>query len=339
MATLRICAVALAGALAAAPTLALTQQIALRATPGSLVGVVSDTTGTPIDADVWLGGNKRRMTTGPDGRFRFENVTPGKHTIAARRVGFYPRTATIAVPDSGVIVLMQLIPLPNQLPTVVTSAVRGGLSGMIGDASFHVLKDATIEVVAANRRATSDSAGEFFIDLKPGKHMVRVSRPGFAGRFVSVTVPRDSGRRMQVWLTPSTRDISTQDSYAAMSLESRIMRRNPVYSALLTREDMERLGQSSLQQLSATLAVQRVDDRCMVTMPAFTDPFTDMARVGETAPGMMPVWALDAADLEFLEVYVGKASRNTQRSIARGPVRASSMAPASCPTIIAWLRK
>jgi hypothetical protein len=340
MTTIRTWALAVTGALIAAPTMAVSQQIDLRIGPGVVVGVVTDTAGRPIDAELFLSGRQSRAVAGLDGRFRFVGVSPGRLEIAARRVGYYPRTMRTSVPDSGIFVTIKLVPLPNRLPPVITAAARGGLSGVVGDTSFQRLGNAQIEVVAGGRAVKTDSAGEFYVPLKPGKHMVRVSRLGYATRLVSVTVPRDSGRRMQVWLSPSDEGFANKEAFAIQSMERRVIRRNPVYSTLLSREDMEKLGPKPLHAVASNAAVQRVNEDCPVSLPAYTDPFSDMPSSSDPgAASSIPLWALDAEDVEFMEIYANtKPARVAQRSMRAGPVVQKS-APAGCPTIIVWLRK
>lgn len=318
-----------------APSPIAAQRGGLRASPGTVVGLVNDTSGTPVDADVALGSEKRRVTTGVDGRFRFDDVKAGSYVIVARRVGFSPRSATIVVTDTGVVVRLTLVPLPNRLPPVITTADRGGLSGVIGDTTFSALKGARIEVIGSGRATTTDSAGEFFVDVNTGKYMVKVSHAGFATRLVSVTVPVMQGKRMQLWLTPAARASTNRDEAAVRALQARLIRRGPAFSSLFTSEDIEKVGFRNLSQIASSAAVQYVDNSCPVMFPAFAEsqPINGMS------PTSLPMWAVDAKDLEFVEVYTTKPARNTQTSIRAGPRVARPAAQPRCPTIIAWLRK
>jgi len=323
-----------------APRSALSQYIALRSAPGVVVGVVSDTTGAPLEgADVVLAG-KHRASTGPDGRFRFDSVVAGRLAIAARRLGFRPLTRVITVPDSGAIVLVSLVPLPNRLPPVVTSASRGGLSGVVADTAFKLLHGVEIYAVGSGKRASTDSAGEFYVDLKPGQYMVAVSRDGFATRTLSITVPRDSGRRVQIQLRGADRAMARRDANALKSLQARLIRRSAVWSKVFTAEDIEASGTKSIRQLAAFAAVARVDDSCPALLPAYAD----MERLEGSLAGSVPLWAIDPKDVEFMEVYATSGTqRYTQKSLrsgARMPSRPrnTSVTPA-CPQVIVWLKR
>jgi hypothetical protein len=326
---------ALVGVLALAPCNVDAQQGPLIAIPGSVVGAVTDANGAPLDADVTFGSAKNRVTTGPSGRFRFDEIKAGKYTITARRVGYFPRTASVSIGDAGAVVLLTLVALPNRLPAVITSAERGGLSGYVGDTLLGPIADAQIEIIGENRRATTDTAGEFHISVSTGKYMVKVSRPNFATRMVSVTVPAFSGRRMEVSLVPASHGASNRDEAAARALQARLVRRNAAYSKLFTAEDMEKAGFKSLGQVASSGAVQYVDNSCPVMLPALADN----PGVEGLPRGSVPLWSLDAADLEFVEIYSSKPARNTQKSILSGPRVARPAQASKCPMIIAWLKK
>jgi hypothetical protein len=336
MATLRTWALALTGALGMASSISDAQQGPIVASPGVVVGAVTDANGRPLEADVTFGSSKNRETTGPDGRFRFADVKAGKYTMAARRVGYFPRTTSVEIGDSGAVVMLALVALPNKLPPVITEAERGGLSGHVGDTLFGPLPNAVIEVIGENRRATTDSSGEFYIPIGTGKYMVKVSRPNFATRMVSVTVPVTRGRRMEVALIPASRATSNRDEAAARGLQARLIRRNAAYSKLFTAEDIEKIGFKSLGQVASSGAVQYVDNSCPVMLPALAEneAIEGMPR------GAVPLWSLDAADLEFVEIYTAKPPRQSQTSIGRGAPRSVRRPPPpKCPQIIAWLKK
>jgi hypothetical protein len=295
--------------------------------PRTLVGVVSDTLGSTIDSvDVFIASLKRHTMSGADGRFRFDDVKPGTYDVSTRRLGFLPQLRRVKVGDEGGTMTFSLVPYMRGLPPVVSSAARGGLSGVIGDTAYNIVSGAQISVIASDRRATSDSTGSFFLDLKPGKHLVRVAAPGFAARLVSVTIPNDSGRRMTVWLTPSTRGESARESWAIDNLNARLLRRDPVHSTIYSREDINSIGPTDIIQLAVMGAHQPVDDDC----PAFIDG----------GPRTAPIWAFSPSDIETMETYTQKRPSYAPKSImGRGVYR--EPAPANdCPvTVYLWLRK
>jgi hypothetical protein len=296
--------------------------------PRTIVGVVLDTLGNPVDsADLFIASLKRHTLSGPDGTFRFNDVKAGPYEIAARRLGFYPQVQATTVDDKGGVVSFSLLPGIRALPPVVTSVVRGGLSGVIGDTAYNIVSGAEISVAASDHRTVSDSTGKFFLDLKPGKYMVSVARPGYRSRLVSVTVPNDSGRRMVVWLTPSNRGQNARDAYALDQLNARLARRNPVWSNIYTREDINKLGIEDGIQLARVGSNTNLDDRCWAIL--------------DGGPGRLPLWAIPTADIEAMETYTARPPRGGVTRINRNqPIRAQAQPANPCgATIYVWLRK
>src|SRR5438105_6603622 len=114
----------------------------IRLTPagaGTLTGIVRDAVGQPVDsAEVIIQSADKRTTTKADGSFRFEELKQGVYVVAARRVGYLPQTRSVNVGPIGGVVAFGLVSLFNTLPTVVTSASRGGLSGVVGDSAYNI---------------------------------------------------------------------------------------------------------------------------------------------------------------------------------------------------------
>ncbi|HEX8945850.1 MAG TPA: carboxypeptidase-like regulatory domain-containing protein [Gemmatimonadaceae bacterium] len=295
--------------------------------PRTLVGVVSDTLGNPVDSvEVFITSLKRRTMSTADGAFRFDDLKAGTYDVTTRRLGFLPQLRRVNVGGQGGTTTFSLIPYMRGLPPVVSAAARGGLSGVIGDTAYNIVAGAQISVMASDRRAVSDSTGAFFLDLKPGRHLVRVKAPGFASRLVSVTIPNDSGRRMVVWLSPSTRGESAREEWAMDGLNERLMRRNPVWSTIYSREDIIRMGMTDAAQIATIAARKRVDESC----PAIIDG----------GPRTAPIWAFAASDIETIETYASRpASYGPTSIMSRGhaPPPAES---SDCPiTVYLWLRK
>jgi len=331
----RLTLVLAAIAIAAAPASGRGQDIQLR-TPGprTLTGVVKDTTGFVLDAEIMIVQLKLRTSADASGQFTFRDVRPGRYQVGARRLGYFPQVKTVIVTEEGGVVEFSLVPMAHALPPVVTAAQRGGLSGVVGDTAFNVIQGAEVQIISTARRATSDSTGSFFIDAPPGKHMVRVKREGFAPRMISVTVPRDSGRRMLVWLQPASDASMRREEAAIDSMRERLMRRSVATSALYTREDINRVGFKELSQIAQSASAQYVDEMaCSAILPG--------------TGRRVPLWTLSASELEAVEVYWSNQKR-ARYTIGGNSARAmpsikSIAAPPSaftgCPTIYAWLRK
>ena len=104
------------------------------------------------------------------------------------------------------------------------------------------------------------------------------------------------------------------------------MRRNVVWSTLYTREDIAKSGKELLSELVNAGAGKAVD------------PNLCMARID----GLIsePIWTIDAADIETLEVYVQRPARGAVTSInPRGTQRRPATPEQGCPQVFVWLRK
>jgi hypothetical protein len=296
--------------------------------PKTLVGIVTDTLGNPVDSvELVISSLKRQAMSKSDGTFRFDDIKPGPYQVLARRLGYYPQVQSATVDDKGGVVSFAILPGIRALPPVVTSVPRGGLSGVIGDTAYNIVSEAQVSVIASDRRTLSDSLGRFSLDLKPGKYMVSVSRPGYRTRLVSVTVPNDSGRRMTVWLTPTNRGQNNRDAMAFDALAARLARRNPVWSNIYTREDINRTGIEDGVQLARLGANKNMDDTCSAII--------------DGGPRRLPLWAIDAADIEAMETYTTPPPRRTITSINRNaPIRGQAQGTTTCgATVFVWLRK
>ena len=296
--------------------------------PKTLVGIVTDTLGNPVDSvELVISSLKRQTMSRSDGTFRFDDVKPGPYQVLARRLGYYPQVQSTTVDDKGGVVSFSILLGIRALPPVVSSVARGGLSGVIGDTAYNIVGDAQVAVIASDHRTLSDSLGRFFLDLKPGKYMVSVSRPGYRTRLVSVTVPSDSGRRMTVWLTPTNVGQNNRDAMAFDGLAARLARRNPVWSNIYTREDINKTGIEDGVQLARLGANKNMDDTCSAII--------------DGGPRRLPLWAIDAADIEAMETYTTPPARRTVTSINRNrPIRGQTPENNVCgATVFVWLRK
>jgi hypothetical protein len=323
------------------PVSALAQQrgdtMPQRAAGRTIIGMVTDSAERAIDsAEVFLTRVRRSTSADSAGRFRFDDVKPGEYQIAARRLGYYPQSRTVTVmKDSAVIVRFALVPHARGLPPVVSSARRGGLSGVVGDTAWAAIKDAQISVVSGTRRAISDSMGSFHIDLPPGRHMVRVTREGYAPQMVSATVPKDSGRRMMVFLRPSAVGETAIEQVSIMETEMRLARRSPAYSSIITREDINKGPWTELSQIAQSAASRPLPPDCLAWV--------------DGGPKREYIWAIRASEIEMVEVYRTRAARRTVTSINGGGRRIGDTRPifgvtpgltTECPDeVYVWLRK
>ncbi len=182
----------------------------------------------------------------------------------------------------------------------------------------------------------SDSAGGFYLDVTPGRYLLRVTQPGYASQVASVTVPENEGRRVAVWLAESTVGAIAREAVAAFDLNERLVMRNAAHSRLFSREDLAALNTTHADRVASIGAVQRVDDACEAII--------------DGGPRREPLWALSTSDIEFIEVYVPRPARptpygrasgipgTTGGTVARGGSR--SAARTECTVgVYVWLRR
>jgi hypothetical protein len=272
-----------------------------------------------------VGAGEAEAYTDSTGRFHVDKLGGGTYALIVRRVGYLPLARDIVVGEAGLSIDVLLSPAPAALPTVVTAAARGGLSGVVVDTAQNLLVNVGVSVLGANRQANTDSTGSFYTPLRSGRYMVRLSHPGFATRLVSVTVPRDSGRRIFVGLAPATRAMSVRQANALWDLRRRlIFSTGPNH--VFTHEDMASLGFTEIDRFARISVVHPVDPACMAILDG--DPSEQQ-----------PIWTLHASDLEMLEVYSSEPTMSISRDVHRAHEAPGSQRPGRCPTIIAWLRK
>jgi TonB-linked SusC/RagA family outer membrane protein len=100
---------------------------------GQIAGTVSDSSsgGPVIGAQVTVGGTTLGAVTNEEGRFTVVGVSPGTHTIDARRLGFAPRTIRGVQVTAGqtTTVDIQLSPVAFRLQEQVTTGVVDPTSG------------------------------------------------------------------------------------------------------------------------------------------------------------------------------------------------------------------
>ena len=300
--------------------------------PHTIIGFVADTLAAPLDSvEVFIASLKLHATASAQGMFRFDQLKTGSYEISARRFGYFPQVRDVVVGDSGGVVTFALVPRQQSLPTVVSSAVRGGLSGVVGDSSYNILEGAVVTLIATDHAARTDSTGSFYMDAKPGRYMVRVARPGYVSRLLSVTIPNDSGRRILVGLAPATRPPLAREEAAIFELSMRLTRRS-VMSKIYTREDINRMGMTELQQIATAGAFQRVDESCQAIING--------------GPVTMPIWLITAADIESVEIYPPDPEARRRAFVPTSingnqPIRTQGgTRRTDCPvTVYVWLRR
>ncbi|MGH2347888.1 MAG: SusC/RagA family TonB-linked outer membrane protein [bacterium] len=99
---------------------------------GQITGTVSDSvTGQPVaSAEVSVVGTTHRTRTRDDGRYTIAAVSPGRHLVEVRRLGYVPQRQTVDVPALGeVTVDFRLAATAFRLQEVVVTGVAGETEG------------------------------------------------------------------------------------------------------------------------------------------------------------------------------------------------------------------
>lgn len=294
--------------------------------PRTIVGVVRDTAGHPVDsADITIASKQRRTKSAGDGSFRISDLESGRYNVAVRKIGYIAETQPVLVGDSGAVIEFALIPLPRRLPPVVTSVSRGGLSGIVTDTMLRPLTNVDVRVYAAAMSVRTDSNGFFFADVKPGPYMIRISRRGYGSQVLSVRVPPDSGRRIAAFLSPASTGENNREVQMLIDMSHRIAVRNVVWSNVLTREDIMKMNIPDATMLVAASAGRRVEPDCPI-------------RINGDSSRQVGLWEIEPGDIEFMETYTPRPVRMENRSIMNGG-RVRRPAEPRCVPVFIWLRK
>lgn len=254
------------------------------------------------DAEVYVVGVEARLRTQDDGRALLVGVREGHYEVAVRRVGFLPRRVTVPVTrDSTIYTVVVLVPTTTRLAPVVTAATRTGLFGTVSDTSLRALRGARVSVAGSGRSIRTDSAGRFFMSLRGGSYMLRVERDSFAIQTFAVTVPKDSGREVAVWLVPQSqrnRAVYAVEATRQFDLDQRMIRANPAASRFYTRDQLIALGINDMARLARQWATGGITALCLIQIMG-------TAHVGGYS---VPLTSVITDEVEFVEVYFGGGS-------------------------------
>ena len=298
--------------------------------PGVIRGVIIDSAGRPIEnVDVSVEQLQRRMRTSSDGRFLFADVKSGKYTVSVRSIGYESASSKITVKDSAVTVRFALTRRPFSLPARVTTASRGGLSGVIADTGYAPLADVRVRVVAEEGETRTDARGAFFMPLKPGRYLLRIERDGYARQLIGVTIPETEGRELAAWMIPQRGRDNPQVGANLFEMRVRKIRAGPARSRFYSREEIDKLGYADLLPFMRGGVGLPLNQDCWVLING--------------GPRRDQLWNLSTDDIEFIEVYepqpprvtAGPASGSRERL---ANMRASTVEP-GCAELIVWTRQ
>lgn len=282
--------------------------------PHTIAGVVRDTLSRPVEgAEVSIISLRRRAVSGSDGSFRLDDIPFGTFDVRARRVGFAPQVREVMVGGDGGTAIFALVPLTQRLPAVVSSAVRGGLSGVIADTSYAGLAGVRVAVLGRNLATMTDSLGAFFIPASAGSYMVTIAKAGFASRLASVTIPVDSGRRMTAFLYPADVERLYFHASNVADLEHRMTWRNRETTTFYTREELITRNWDWVYQAVVMGGGNQFDRQC--------------AAIVNGGPETVEIGSLTVDDIESVEVYSAERAGGSPNVLASGTVGGQRAVP------------
>ena len=212
----------------------------------TVTGTVRDTAGNPlIGAEILLA--KRKVSSGPSGRFRFDSVAVGTYPILVRLIGYESVRSRIGVVKSEPTeVDYYLVPRPFRIDPLIVEIKRTGIYGSVGDTAYHAIHGAKVDVVGAyGGTALTDSAGRFaFPKADRGIYMVRVTFPGYTDRWFTLEVRPGQGRQLGVLLAPGRQRHSSEEEQALFDLRHTLLM-TPSWGFMQGRE-LERFGSRPL---------------------------------------------------------------------------------------------
>ena len=227
---------------------------------GSLTGTVADTGGRPLSAvDVVVVGTALRTRSRADGRFLLGGIPVGAYQVIFRRLAYEPASFTLdAVPGAQHSVAVTLGPLSQRLDTVtVTAQVFNELGGVVTDSLDRPLEDAEILVVGSGLRMRTRADGRFlFLDVAPGKYLLRVRKLGYRPHQRSLEMLRRLERNITAKLSPLARELTPVVIRAQSGFDPRaeVIQRDfetrrkmaGSHADFLTQEELARLGRTRL---------------------------------------------------------------------------------------------
>ena len=293
---------------------------------GRIVGLVMDSAHDPLEgASVSIKDPARLARTNAIGHFRIDSVPPGTYELTVRRIGHEIAVQSYVVTDSGASARFCLIPDPRGLAPVITAVKRGGLGGLVGDSTYKMIAGAEVRAVAGGARAVTDSNGAFFLDLKPGSYPITVKKEGYGIQLLSVTVPKDSGRQIAVWLSSPPRNARRVAAAIEDSMKFRMtFKARAAHFKLLSSEDLVK---------SPTDILATVGSKAVTTVSPECDAIID------GGPYKVPLYTIDKAEIAAMEVYVIPESSRGPRSMnPRGTSGGSGSARDCKVEVYVWLK-
>ena len=270
-------------------------------TDHAVSGTVRDEAGQAIEnALVALDPKTDARTTRTDstGRFRFDRVSRGNHDLAVVWIGYRTDVRTLAVPDSGVDLVIILRKNTAILDTLHVLARRTGVYGtVIARQEFLPLPKADVEIVGmAKAKMTTGPNGQFDFPMIPhGAWVAHVRSDGYESRMLSVVVPRDSAIELAITMDRSSVNIDKHMGELLREFDSRTRWMTGSRGTLVPRQELlghpgVTLAEALRYSLSYMLKGFRLDDATCIYVNGVFQP-TMMAK------------DYQVQDIEAVEVY------------------------------------
>ncbi len=235
------------------PVLVFPTQSAAQSQPGALQGAVVDPTGAVVPgATVTLarGSQTRSTKSGPDGRYAFRHLSPGRYSVSVSAEGFAPLSiskVTVAADHTKVLNLPLAIAVQHQQVTVQSTVRSVGLSSkhsagetIIQGRALHALSDdpseLKSELQALAGPAAGPNGGQIYIDGFEGGQIppkssileIRVNQNPFSAEY-----DRIGYGRINIITKPGTLKlhghISTYGNSSALNTANPLIARQPSY--------------------------------------------------------------------------------------------------------------
>ncbi len=329
--------------LALAPLAAL----ATAQTPGRVVrGTIRDSASAqPLSgAVVELVGASVRNSVRSDqqGAFQFSRLPAGRYQLTVREIGFSETSREVDLSERDATISISMTPTSQRLDTVRVRANVTAVYGVVGTTvGLRPVSDATVQVIGSQQKATTDSAGRFFVALKKGgSYFVRVRHDGFADQFMPVDVPND--RAVETFILLDSGTVATGADGLWDEFDERL-RWEGQHGAVVPGEQIAEWGGSASDAIRGSQAFVRKGLQLTSNVCLFVN--------GVPKPG----WPLDAIPPEQIatvELYTatGDETNTLYERWPRGAQCGSSAGTASSPTspfdrksivryAVVWLKK
>ena len=291
---------------------------------GTIVGTVKTSDGGPVvgrPVTLSTEWDTVRTITSSIGAFRFDNIADGRYELRILLLGSAPWSQAIDIRD-GITVSVNATLRPNvrRLNRVQVTGVRTGVYGEIGDlTTYQPLDSVLVEVIGSRAADTTASGGRFSIDSVRGgrSYVLRISRPGYQVKTVSVQVPQRGGLELNAYLEPGV-DRSDKDEYLWRDFDNRA-RWGGTNAALITRADLEGGPRASLAS-ALTRARPLLLKGLRLHPDAVSSPGTAVYPCifvnGRPAPMSVLLDYFELGDIEAIEAY-GPGSLQWDRLVGK----------------------